>query len=108
MSNSMKWPAYPDIPIFLETSDDRGLPKLYGTTPTTPTVSPALENPPDRPVHLSFPTPSTLPARDRSAILPIPEPPPEIEVQQPHRPLLRFFPLERPRVRFNGARASQC
>src|SRR6266571_3180875 len=98
MSNSMKWPAYPDIPIFLEIRDDRGLLKSYGTTPTTPTISPALENPPDRPVHLSFLTPSTHPARDRSAVWPIPEPPPEIEVQQPRRPLLRF----------NGARASQC
>lgn len=104
----MKRPAYPDMPIFLETSDDRGLPKSCGTTPATPTTSPALENPPDRPVHLSVPTPSALPARDRSAVWPIPEPPPEIEVQQPRRPLLRFFPLERPRVRFNGARASQC
>ena len=104
----MKRPAYPDMPIFLETSDGRGLPKSYGTTPATPTTSPALENPPDRPVHLSVPTPSALPARDRSAVWPIPEPPPEIEVQQPRRPLLHFFPLEKPRVRLNGARASQC
>ncbi|KAF2474372.1 uncharacterized protein BDR25DRAFT_385936 [Lindgomyces ingoldianus] len=108
MSSSMIWPTYPDIPIFLETSDDRGLPKSYGTTPTTPTISLAIENSPGQPVHLSVPTSSTLPARGCSAVWPIPEPPPEIEVQQPRRPLLRFFPLERPRVCFNGARALQC
>ena len=112
--NGKQWPAFPGIPIFLETHDDRAPPKTYGTTPTTPTTPETLT--------LNRPAPANsanLTARDdsslqhsptttiqtssaRSSVWPIPEPPPEIQHQQPRRPTLNFFPTERPRIRLNG------
>ncbi|OAL53943.1 hypothetical protein IQ07DRAFT_609158 [Pyrenochaeta sp. DS3sAY3a] len=119
LRSPMPWPAYPDIPIYLEASDERATAKTYGTTPTTPTtpdISPEII-PNGRPTHLSpshihvpqpspvdpSPTTTIQTSSDRSIIWPIPEPPPEIQYQQPfRRPALRFFPQERPRVRLDG------
>lgn len=109
------WPAYPDIPIYLEASDERTTAKTYGTTPTTPTTPevlayrrPTLLNPAlamglqPSPVDPS-PTTTIQTSSDRSAIWPIPEPPPEIQhEQQSRRPTLRFFPSQRPRVRLDS------
>jgi hypothetical protein len=109
------WPAYPDIPIYLETADERRVTaKTYGTTPTTPTTPEVLSH--NRPTHLSpahayIPQPSPIDpsptttiqtSSDRSIIWPIPEPPPEIQHQQARRPALRFFPTQRPRVRLDS------
>ena len=118
MSQSLRspgrWPAYPDIPIFLDTSDQRNTAKAYGTTPTTPTTPEVVAQ--NRPTHLSpahnnaqqvspiEPSPTTTieTASHRSSIWPIPEPPPEIQQPQSHRPTLRFFPTQRPRVRLDS------
>ncbi|KAJ4371378.1 hypothetical protein N0V83_004595 [Neocucurbitaria cava] len=120
----MPWPAFPDIPIYLEAADERATAKTYGTTPTTPTtpeIAPA-NLPHGGPTHL-HPDHATIPqsspidpsptttiqtSSDRSIIWPIPEPPPEIQQQQPaRRPTLRFFPAERPRVRLGGVPSLQ-
>lgn len=109
------WPAYPDIPIYLEANDERAYAKTYGTTPTTPTtpevaaynksthLSPAHAYAPNpSPVDPS-PTTTIQTSSDVSAIWPIPEPPPEIQHQQStRRPALRFFPQQRPRVRLDS------
>jgi hypothetical protein len=112
------WPAFPGIPIYLEAHDERATAKTYGTTPTTPTTP---EIAPQRPTHLSpapayepqpspidpSPTTTIQTSSDRSVIWPIPEPPPEIQHEQPRRPALRFFPQQRPRVRLDGAPSLQ-
>jgi hypothetical protein len=112
------WPAFPGIPIYLEAHDERAAAKGYGTTPTTPTTPEIIPNnnssylspghatvpavPEVSPVDPS-PTTTIQTSSDRSAIWPIPEPPPEvIRPQQARRPLLRFFPTDRPRVRLDG------
>jgi len=112
----MHWPTFPDIPIYLDTGNSRIAPKSYGTTPTTPTTPEIL--PHGRPTHLSpahinagpispaEPSPTTTietSSDHRSVVWPIPEPPPEVVRQQPRRPLLRFFPTDRPRVRLDTA-----
>ncbi|KAJ4394984.1 hypothetical protein N0V91_011131 [Didymella pomorum] len=106
--NSKQWPAFPGIPIFLETHDERKVAKTYGTTPTTPTTPEVLvhnQQTPSSRAHLSAPevspvatSPTTTiqTSSARSSIWPIPEPPPEI---QSRRPALQFFPTQRPRVR---------
>tara|TARA_R110002003_G_scaffold70_12_gene6435 strand:+ start:65389 stop:67827 length:2439 start_codon:yes stop_codon:yes gene_type:complete len=110
------WPAFPGIPIYLEAHDERAAAaKGYGTTPTTPTTPEViLNNKPTylSPAHPSVPLPSPVDpsptttiqtSSDRSVIWPIPEPPPEvIQQQQARRPLLRFFPTDRPRVRLDN------
>ncbi|RYN60963.1 hypothetical protein AA0114_g1040 [Alternaria tenuissima] len=111
----MHWPAFPDIPIYLDTGDERATAKTYGTTPTTPTTPDIV--PPHRPTHLSpahinappvspvEPSPTTTieTSSQRSIIWPIPEPPPEIQHQSDsRRPTLRFFPTQRPRVRLDN------
>jgi hypothetical protein len=111
----MHWPAFPDIPIYLDTGDERATAKTYGTTPTTPTTPDIV--PPRRPTHLSpahinappispvEPSPTTTieTSSQRSIIWPIPEPPPEIQHQSDsRRPTLRFFPTQRPRVRLDN------
>jgi hypothetical protein len=69
-------------------------------------LSPAHANAPVVPQTLPVdPSPTTTiqTSSDRSAIWPIPEPPPEvIRQQQARRPLLRFFPTDRPRIRLDG------
>ncbi|KAI4943220.1 hypothetical protein J4E91_009660 [Alternaria rosae] len=110
----MHWPTFPDIPIYLDTGSSRAAAKSYGTTPTTPTtpeilpqgrptyLSPAHINAP--PISPAEPSPTTTietSSDHRSVIWPIPEPPPEVITQQPRRPLLRFFPTDRPRVRLD-------
>jgi hypothetical protein len=116
----MHWPNFPDVPIYLDTGDNRSIAKTYGTTPTTPTtpeisthgrptyLSPAHINAP--PVSSSEPSPTTTietSSDHRSVIWPIPEPPPEVMTQQPRRPLLRFFPTDRPRVRLDTSLPQQ-
>ncbi|CAN9248959.1 unnamed protein product [Alternaria alternata] len=111
----MHWPAFPDIPIYLDTGDERATAKTYGTTPTTPTTPDIV--PPHRPTHLSpahinappispvEPSPTTTieTSSQRSIIWPIPEPPPEIQHQSDsRRPTLRFFPTQRPRVQLDN------
>jgi hypothetical protein len=113
------WPAFPGIPIHLEAHDERIASKSYGTTPTTPTTPEILAHSNSSylsPAHAAAPRPQPSPSpvdpsptttietsSDRSAIWPIPEPPPEvIRQQQTRRPLLRFFPSDRPRVRLDG------
>jgi hypothetical protein len=110
------WPAYPDIPIYLEAAEERrAATKTYGTTPTTPTTPEVLSHSNKSthlsPAHAYVPQPSPIDpsptttiqtSSDRSIIWPIPEPPPEIQCQQePRRPALRFFPTQRPRVRLD-------
>jgi hypothetical protein len=110
------WPAYPDIPIYLEAADEkRTAAKTYGTTPTTPTTPEVLSHS-NKSTHLSpghayapqpspidpSPTTTIQTSSDRSSIWPIPEPPPEIQHQQGRRPTLRFFPTQRPRVRLGS------
>jgi hypothetical protein len=107
------WPAFPGIPIYLEANDERATAKSYGTTPTTPTtpeisgynksayLSPAHANIPASSPTDPSPTTTIQTSSDHSAMWPIPEPPPQV-VQPPHRrPLLRFFPTDRPRVRLD-------
>jgi hypothetical protein len=115
MVRTPRSPAFPGIPIYLEAHDERVAPKTYGTTPTTPTtpeiiphskssyLSPAHATIP-QPPPISEPSPTTTiqTTSDRSAIWPIPEPPPEVVQQPSRRPLLRFFPTDRPRVRLDG------
>lgn len=116
----MHWPTFPDIPIYLDTGDERGTAKTYGTTPTTPTtpeisayarpthLSPAHINAP--PISPAEPSPTTTieTSSQRSIIWPIPEPPPEIQHQpESRRPTLRFFPTQRPRVRLDTIPSSQ-
>jgi len=116
----MRSPAFPDIPIYLDTGDERMTAKTYGTTPTTPTTPDII--PPQRPTHLSpshinappispaEPSPTTTieTSSCRSIIWPIPEPPPEVQHQQDsHRPTLRFFPTQRPRVRLDNVHSLQ-
>jgi len=116
----MRSPAFPDIPIYLDTGDERITAKTYGTTPTTPTTPDII--PPQRPTHLSpshinappispaEPSPTTTieTSSCRSVIWPIPEPPPEIQHQSDsRRPTLRFFPTERPRVRLDTVHSLQ-
>ncbi|KAF1829800.1 hypothetical protein BDW02DRAFT_602254 [Decorospora gaudefroyi] len=116
----MHWPAFPDIPIYLDTGDERATAKTYGTTPTTPTtpetstqsrpthLSPAhIMAPPISPVEPS-PTTTIETSSHRSVIWPIPEPPPEIQHQpDSRRPTLRFFPTQRPRVRLDAVPSLQ-
>jgi hypothetical protein len=92
-----------DIPIYLDVHDGRHAARSYGTTPTTPTTPERLQG--DCTKHNSIAT-TIQTSSDRSVVWPIPEPPPEIEIQQPRRPLLRFFPSERPRVRLDTATRS--
>lgn len=111
--NSKRWPAFPGIPIFLETHDERKAPKTYGTTPTTPTAPEVLTHEqlkPSRQVHVSAPevspaaiSPTTTiqTSSARSSVWPIPEPP-EVQHQNSRQPVLNFFPTERPRIRLNG------
>ncbi|CAN9085709.1 hypothetical protein B0T12DRAFT_342594 [Alternaria alternata] len=115
----MYWSTFPDVPIYLDTSDGRAASKTYGTTPTTPTtpeilaqgrptyLTPASINaPPISPVEPS-PTTTIETSSHRSIIWPIPEPPPEVvQQQQTRRPLLRFFPTDRPRLRLDGISAN--
>jgi hypothetical protein len=116
----MHWPSFPDVPIYLDTSDGRAMAKTYGTTPTTPTtpeiltrgrpthLSPAHVNP--TPISPAEPSPTTTieTSSHCSVIWPIPEPPPEIQHQQDsRRPTLRFFPTQRPRVRLDAVRSLQ-
>lgn len=112
--NGKRWPAFPGIPIFLETHDDRAAPKTYGTTPTTPTTpevlthgrpapsSPAFLTAPEDHSLQHSPTTTIQTSSVRSSVWPIPEPPPEIQHQAPRRPALHFFPSQRPRVRLEG------
>jgi hypothetical protein len=110
------WPAYPDIPIYLEAAEERrAIAKTYGTTPTTPTTPEVLSHS-NKSTHLSparayapqpspidpSPTTTIQTSSDRSSIWPIPEPPPEIQHHHAHRPTLRFFPTQRPRVRLDS------
>ncbi|KAI4924170.1 uncharacterized protein J4E92_007251 [Alternaria infectoria] len=116
----MRSPAFPDIPIYLDTGDERITAKTYGTTPTTPTTPDII--PPQRPTHLSpshinappispaEPSPTTTieTSSCRSIIWPIPEPPPEVQYQQDsRRPTLRFFPTQRPRIRLDDVHSLQ-
>jgi hypothetical protein len=108
----MNWPSFPDIPIYLDTSNSHTTTKTYGTTPTTPTTPESL--PKSRPTHLSpahvnvppispvEPSPTTTietSSDHYSQIWPIPEPPPEAMRQKPRRPHLQFIPNDRPRIR---------
>ena len=118
MSRSPKspslWPAFPGIPIYLEANDERATMKTYGTTPTTPTtpeINPQGKSTYLSPSHAVLPQPSPVDpsptttiqtSSDRSAIWPIPEPPPEVVQPPSRRPLLRFFPTDRPRVRLDN------
>jgi hypothetical protein len=109
-----RWPAFPGIPIFLETHDDRRAPKTYGTTPTTPTTPEVLTHgraaaansvdlsAPDVSPVATSPTTTIQTSSNRSSTWAIPEPPPEIQFQAPRRPTLQFFPMQRPRVRLDG------
>lgn len=112
------WPSFPGIPIHLEAHDERATAKTYGTTPTTPTTPEILpRNKSDflSPAHADIPLSQPSPvdpsptttiqtSSDRSIIWPILEPPPEvIRQQQTRRPLLRFFPTDRPRVRLDNS-----
>ncbi|KAJ8113491.1 hypothetical protein OPT61_g4392 [Boeremia exigua] len=110
-----QWPAFPGIPIFLETHDDRKAPKTYGTTqttPTTPTTPMSLENSqhrmplPTGSAHLTAPDVSPIPtsptttiqtSSSHSSMPPLPQSTPE--VQYARRPTLQFFPTQYPRVR---------
>ena len=109
------WPAYPDVPIYLEAADERRTTaKTYGTTPTTPTTPEILSYNNSShltPAHAYIPQPSPVDpsptttiqtTSDRSAIWPIPEPLPEIQHQQARRPALRFFPTQRPRIQLDS------
>jgi hypothetical protein len=112
--NSKRWPAFPGIPIFLETHDERKAPKTYGTTPTTPTtpeIAIQSQHTPSSQAYLSAPdvspvgtSPTTTiqTSSARSSVWPIPEPPLEIQSGQSRRPTLLFFPTQRPRVRLDG------
>jgi hypothetical protein len=109
------WPAYPDIPIYLEAADERrAIAKTYGTTPTTPTTPEVLSHnkstrlspahayvPQQSPIGPS-PTTTIQTSSDISIIWPIPEPPPEVQHQQARRPILRFFPTQRPRLQLDN------
>jgi len=117
----MHWSTFPDVPIYLDTSDGRAAAKSYGTTPTTPTTPEILAQgrptylcPPDinaPPISPAEPSPTTTIETSshrshRSIIWPIPEPPAEVvQQQQTRRPLLRFFPTDRPRLRLDGISA---
>ncbi|KAH3976102.1 hypothetical protein HBI56_099790 [Parastagonospora nodorum] len=115
MTRTPRSPAFPGIPIYLEAHEERGPFKTYGTTPTTPTtpeiiphnktsyLSPAHAVPP-QPSATDEPSPTTTiqTSSDRSIIWPIPEPPPEVVQPPSRRPLLRFFPTDKPRVRLDG------
>lgn len=107
----MHWPSFPDVPIYLDTSNSHTSTKTYGTTPTTPTTPESL--PRNRPTHLSpahinappispaQPSPTTTietTSDHHSEIWPIPEPPPEAVRQKPRRPQLQFIPNTRPRI----------
>lgn len=117
--SSGPWPAYPDIPIFLDTSDQRIATNTYGTTPTTPTTPELLAQ--SRPTHLSpshaippqltpvEPSPTTTieTSSHRSIIWPSPTPPPEIQLPKSNRPTLHFFPTQRPRLRLDNVPSLQ-
>lgn len=111
----MNWPAFPEVPIYLDTGSTGTTARTYGTTPTTPTTPDRL--PKSRPTHLSpahinvapvspvdrSPTTTIETSSDHnSEIWPIPEPPPEAVRQKPRRPHLQFIPTDRPRVRLGG------
>ncbi|KAJ4381543.1 hypothetical protein N0V86_002903 [Didymella sp. IMI 355093] len=112
--NKKRWPAFPGIPIFLETHDERRAPKTYGTTPTTPTTPEVLthrHSSSTDPAHLAAPDVSPVPTSPtttiqtssaRSSVWPIHEPPPEIQHEMPRRPALHFFPTQRPRIRLES------
>lgn len=109
-----QWPAFPGIPIFLETHDERAAPKSYGTTPTTPTTPETLTH--GRPTqsnavpltvseHSPAPTSPTTTIQtssNRSSLWPAPIPAPEIHHDMPRRPALHFFPSQYPRVRLGS------
>ena len=117
----MHWSTFPDVPIYLDTSDGRAAAKSYGTTPTTPTTPEILAQgrptylcPPDinaPPISPAEPSPTTTIETSshrshRSIIWPIPEPPAEVvQQQQTRRPLLRFLPTDLPRLRLDGLSA---
>ncbi|EUC49127.1 hypothetical protein COCMIDRAFT_85364 [Bipolaris oryzae ATCC 44560] len=116
----MHWSAFPDVPIYLDTGNNgQNMGRTYGTTPTTPTTPEVI--PQNRPTFLSpahtnavpvspvEPSPTTTieTSSHRSMVWPIPEPPPEVVQQnQTRRPLLRFFPTDRPRLRLEGLGAN--
>jgi hypothetical protein len=109
-----QWPAFPGIPIFLETHDDRKAPKSYGTTPTTPTTPEVLTHgrptaassvnlsAPDVSPVATSPTTTIQTSSNRSSAWRVSEPSPEIQHQPPRRPALQFFPTQHPRVRLGG------
>lgn len=109
-----QWPAFPGIPIFLETHDDRKAPKTYGTTPTTPTTPEVLTHgrptaagsvnlsAPDVSPIATSPTTTIQTSSNRSSAWRVSEPSPEIQYQPPRRPALQFFPTQHPRVRLGG------
>ncbi len=117
MANSRRgpipWPDLPGIPIYLDAQDDRKTLKAYGTTPTTPTSPkvmvhtqpPRLDTTNVKPNPYAITSATTIQTSSvRSVVWPIPEPPPEvIQQEQSRRPLLRYFPTDRPRVRLAGA-----
>ncbi|KAJ4984176.1 hypothetical protein SVAN01_10347 [Stagonosporopsis vannaccii] len=106
-----QWSAFAGIPIFLETHDERTIPKTYGTTPTTPTTPEVLThgrsvqpNPPhliaqDDSSLQHSPTTTIQTSSARSSVWPNAEPAQEIQqlTEQP-RPALKFFPTQRPRI----------
>lgn len=106
-----QWPPYPQIPIFLETSDNNGTRRTFRTiSPISP--SPEIR-PHDRPIqflavastqftNVSPVSPATQ-FTNLSPIWPIPEPPPEIIQHPPRRPALRFFPTAKPRIQLHAA-----
>ena len=113
--NGKQWPAFPGIPIFLETHDERFTMKSYGTTPTTPTTPEILvqgQPLPEKQLNLGAPDKSSMQhsptttiqtSSARSSVWPIPEPTPEVQQQQePSRPALRFFPTQRPRIQLDN------
>ncbi len=116
MANSQRgpipWPDLPGIPIYLDAHDHRKTLKTYGTTPTTPTSPevmvhvepPRLDTTNVKPDPCAITSATTIQTSSvRSVVWPIPEPPPEvIQQEQSRRPLLRYFPTDRPRVRLDG------
>lgn len=112
--NGKQWPAFPGIPIFLETHDERTAPKTYGTTPTTPTTPEVLTH--GRPTYSSpahrtarddsslqhSPTTTIQTSSARSSAFPNPEPAPEVQKSpKKYRPALHFFPTQHPRVQLS-------
>lgn len=110
-----QWPAFPGIPIFLETHDERIPIKSYGTTPTTPTTPeilvqgqrlPPIEGNSNTQYASSIqhsPTTTIQTSSARSSVWPISASAPEVQQsQESARPTLRFFPTQRPRVQLGA------